>query len=230
MKYIRQIILPVFFLLVTTGAVKAQPGVDEIDQSTEQTLQILEQLLGNMEGFEDGVAPAFEAFRNGMGMVRDGLEFYNSMQALDNNECVPDFSTPAEAMMPTGCAGNEGCAGCYRESINRLNTVRKSLARMRCIYTNTKKFTDAAISFGDNVSGIHGVMGIAWQNERRGIEQSLRDFEATYDNKYKALMESMQVALNGINACEAKYGMRDWYQRFGFLYFEMMKEKYKRDD
>lgn len=101
---------------------------------------------------------------------------------------------------------------------------------MRCIYTNTKKFTDAAISFGDNVSGIHGVMGIAWQNERRGIEQSLRDFEATYDNKYKALMESMQVALNGISACEAKFGMRDWYQRFGFLYFEMMKEKYKRDD
>ena len=101
---------------------------------------------------------------------------------------------------------------------------------MRCIYTNTKKFTDAAISFGDNVSGIHGVMGIAWQNERRGIEKSLQDFEKTYDKKYADLMTSMQTALNGINACEAKFGMRDWYQRFGFLYFEMMKEKYKRDD
>lgn len=230
MRYIRQILLPVLFLLVTAGAVKAQPGANEIDQATEQTMQLLEQLFGNMEGFEEGVGPAFEAFRNGMGIVRDGLEFYNSMQALDENECVPDFTTPAEAMMPTGCASNEECASCYDESINRLNTVRKSLARMRCIYTNTKKFTDAAISFGDNVSGIHGVMGIAWQNERRGIEKSLQDFEKTYDKKYADLMTSMQTALNGINACEAKFGMRDWYQRFGFLYFEMMKEKYKRDD
>ncbi|MBK8142690.1 MAG: hypothetical protein IPK57_18065 [Chitinophagaceae bacterium] len=73
MRYIRQILLPVLFLLVSAGAVKAQPGANEIDQATEQTMQLLEQLFGEMEGFEEGVGPAFEAFRNGMGIVRDGL-------------------------------------------------------------------------------------------------------------------------------------------------------------
>lgn len=223
----------IFFLLLFTGmtrSLSAQPGFDEIDQATEETMQMLENALGDMEGFGEGVAPAFEAFRDGMSVVRDGLSFYNSMQALDNNECVPDFTTPAEAMMPSGCGDNPGCASCYSESISRLNTVRKSLARLRCIYNNTKNFTDAAISFGDNVSGIHGVTGLAWQNERRGIEETLRHFEQTYDKKYQDLMGSLQTALNGISACEAQFGMRDWYQRFGFMYFEMMKEKYKRDD
>lgn len=208
----------------------AQPDFDQIDDITEQAMQYMENALGEMEGFEDGVGPAFESFRNFMSTVRDGVAFYNAMQALDNNECVPDFTTPAEAMMPSGCADEGECASCYQESIQRLNTVRRSLARMRCIYTNTKKFTDAAISFGDNVSGIHGAMGLAWQEQRRGIEQSLRNFESTYDRKYADLMQSLQTALNGISTCEGRFGMRDWYQRFGFMYFEMMKEKYKRDD
>jgi hypothetical protein len=152
------------------------------------------------------------------------------MQALDNGECVPDFTTPAEAMMPSGCCSNQECAGCYEEPVRRLNVVRKRIARLRCIYTNTKRFTDAAISFSDNVSDIHGASGLAWQSERRGIEQSLRNFEQTYYRKYTNLITSMQVALNGINQCESRFGMRDWYQRFGILYLNFMKEKYKRSD
>jgi hypothetical protein len=226
MKYAKSII----FLVLNCNLVlfSAAQDFDDIDQATGATIEALSTSLGEMEGFEEGVGPAFQAFGNVMGGIRSGLEFYNSMQTLDNNECVPDFTTPAEAMMPTGCDNNSSCSNCYQESISRLNTVRKSLSRMTCIYNNTKRFTDASISFGDNVSGIHGMMGLAWQNERRGIEQSLIKFEKTYDNKYKDLMESLQKALNGISRCEAEFGMENWYQRFGFMYFEMMKEKYKR--
>lgn len=219
------VICSCFFLTVNA---QDPPGFDEINDATSEAIEALENALGDMEGFEEGVGPAIEAFENVMEGVESGVEFYNAMQALDNNECVPDFTTPAEAMMPTGCADDGGCGSCYQESISRMNTVRKSLSRMSCIYHNTKRFTDAAISFGDNVSGIHGVMGLAWQHERRGIEQSLINFEKTYDKKYKELMESLQIALNGISRCEAQYGMENWYQRFGFMYFEMMKEKYKR--
>jgi hypothetical protein len=227
-KYILTIIVAVGFM-IRPAAVNAQ-GYDQMEEALEQTMQALENLLGDMEGFEEGVAPAFEQFRDWMETVRSGVDLYNSMQALDNGECVPDFTTPAEAMMPSGCRSNEECAGCYEEPVRRLNVVRKSLARLRCIYTNTKRFTDAALSFGDNVSGIHGVTGLAWQSERRGIEQSWRNFEQTYDRKYTDLIASMQVALNGINQCEGRFGMRDWYQRFGILYLEIMKEKYKRSE
>ncbi len=205
-------------------------GYNQIEEALEQTMQALENLLGDAEGFEDGVAPAFEQFRDWMERVHSGVELYNSMQALDNNECIPDFTVPAEAMMPGGCRANPECAGCYDQHVQRLNVVRKSLGRMKCIYNNTKRFSDAAISFGDNVSGIHGAMGLAWQSQRRGIEQSLRNFEQTYDRKYADLIASMQVALNGINQCEGRFGMRDWYQRFGILYLEIMKEKYKRSE
>lgn len=205
-------------------------GYDQMEEMLEQTMDALENLFGDMEGFEEGVGPVFEEFRGYMETVRSGVDLYNSMQALDNNECVPDFSIPAEAMMPSGCRSNQECAGCYDDPVSRLNVVRRSLARLRCIYTNTKRFTDASLSFGDNVSGIHGAMGLAWQSERRGIEQSWRNFEQSYDRKYTDLISSMQVALNGINQCEGRFGMRDWYQRFGILYLEIMKEKYKRSD
>ncbi|HRX94695.1 MAG TPA: hypothetical protein P5158_11275, partial [Chitinophagaceae bacterium] len=123
-----------------------------------------------------------------------------------------------------------GCQECYQRHVGNLTVVRRSLARMSCIRMNIKKFTDAAISFGDNVSGIHAVTGLAWQAQRREIIASVDHFNQTYDRKYTELISSLQRALNGINECEAQFGMRDWYQRFGFIYFEMMKEKYKRTD
>ncbi len=230
MKNIKQYILFAACPILMGTAAFAQPGADEIIQATEDAIEALENGFGDMEGFEGGVSPAIEAFEGAMDGVSDALELYDAMQALDNNECVPDFTTPAEAMMPSGCAGDPGCASCYQGPIGNMNTVRRSLSRMSCIYHNTKRFTEAAISFGDNVSGIHGVMGLAWQNERRGIEQALIDFERTYDNKYKDLMVSLQNSLNAISRCEAQHGMENWYQRFGFMYFEMMKEKYKRTD
>jgi hypothetical protein len=55
-------------------------------------------------------------------------------------------------------------------------------------------------------------------------------FKQTYDNKYRDLMGSLQRALMAIDGCERQYGMTDWYQRFGFIYFEFMKDKYKRTD
>lgn len=32
------------------------------------------------------------------------------------------------------------------------------------------------------------------------------------------------------DGCEREFGMTDWYQRFGFMYFEFMNDKYKRTD
>ena len=33
-----------------------------------------------------------------------------------------------------------------------------------------------------------------------------------------------------IAECEEEFGERDWYDRFGFMFYEFMKEKYRRTD
>jgi hypothetical protein len=32
------------------------------------------------------------------------------------------------------------------------------------------------------------------------------------------------------NTCENQYGTADWFAKSGFIYFEFMKERYKRND
>jgi hypothetical protein len=204
--------------------------VDAINQMGETEVQNIQDHWEHLENLGETITDGIGHLNTAINLYSSATELYNASNSLDNNECVPDFSTDASSMMPTGCSDNAACSQCYQSGISRLTTVRRSLARMSCIRMNTKRFNDAAIAFGDNVSGIHAVTGLAWQNERAGILATMDHFNQTYDNKYRDLIASLQTALNDINQCEAQFGMRDWYQRFGFIYFEMMKEKYKRTD
>lgn len=190
----------------------------------------------NDDGWSD-LGDAIEAGTEGLDQLNDFLDIYqsarnlyNDMQTLDRGECAPDFSVDSRAMMPSTCAGNAECGQCYQSAVGKMNFVRQQLGRMRCIWMNTKAFTESAISFGDNVAGLHGAMGLAWQHERGGIQETYNHFKQTYDNKYRDLIQSLQNALMDMDACEAQYGQRDWYQRFGFMFLEIMKEKYKRTD
>ncbi len=133
-------------------------------------------------------------------------------------------------MMPTGCDEEEACSACYEKGVTRLNHIRKTLARMACLRINTKTYVESAIAFGDDVSGIHGAMGLIWQKEKIGIKQSYEKFKKTYDKKYVEMMQSLETSLKDINECEAQFGLKDWYQKAGFMYLEIMKEKYKRTD
>jgi len=204
--------------------------IEAINQMGEGEIADIQNHWENLGNINEAISDAVGHFGTAMNLYESASELYNASNAMDNGECVPDFSTDAQSMMPTGCSDNAECSQCYQAGIGRLTTVRRSLARMSCIRMNTKRFTEAAIAFGDNVAGIHAVTGLAWQNERTGILQTMDHFNQTYDNKYRDLIASLQTALQDINRCEAQFGMRDWYQRFGFIYFEMMKEKYKRTD
>jgi len=231
MKNFYKTVAAIIPALLVTMTARSQEGMAEaIQQMGETEIENIQNHWEHLGNLGETVSEGIGHLNTALDIYDDVHDMYEASSALDNNECVPDFSTDAQAMMPSSCADQEGCTQCYESSINNLTTIRRSLARMSCIRMNTKKFTDAAISFGDNVSGIHGVMGLAWQYERRGIMESMEKFNRTYDNKYKDLMTSLQNALNGISRCEARFGMPDWYQRFGFIYFEMMKEKYKRTD
>ncbi|HMU47090.1 MAG TPA: hypothetical protein PKC72_12030 [Chitinophagaceae bacterium] len=226
--FILSFILP---LSLTSKLTSAQEGMAEaIQQMGETEIENIQNHWEHLENMGEIISDGIGHLNTALNIYDNVHDMYEASNALDNNECVPDFTTDAQSMMPSSCGEQSGCTECYQSNINNLTTIRRSLARMSCIRMNIKKFTDAAVAFGDNVSGIHAVTGLAWQAERRGILESVDKFNNTYDNKYRELITALQNALQGISRCEAQYGMRDWYQRFGFIYFEMMKEKYKRTD
>lgn len=187
---------------------------------------------GEMDGGDmaDAAIEAYQNLNEYMDWLEERRNEWNAIQNFSPGDCAPDFNASSGAMMASTCADNAGCGECYEKAVGELNFIRRQLGRLRCIYNNTKNFNESALAFGDNMSGIHAVTGIAWQSERGGIVEEFNHFKQTYDRKYTDMMGSLQRALQSISVCEAKYGLPDWYQRFGFMYFEFMKDKYKRTD
>lgn len=156
--------------------------------------------------------------------VRDLYDSYTGL-----GDCISSVPPPGMPRMPSFCETEE-CGSCFMSARADFNTNRYSFERLKVIYNCTKTFTDAAISFGDNVSGIHGVSGLAWQSERRKIEKSIKSLQEAYDKKYRELLESQKRALMKLNDCEAEHGIPDWYDRFGYMYHEFSAMHYKRPD
>ena len=149
---------------------------------------------------------------------------------LSDGECAPDFNESSNSRMSYQCAPASECQNCFSNARDRMNFFRRQLARLNCIYQNTKNFTTAAVAFGDGASGIHAMTAIALQNERRKINASFDKLKTTYDTRYIEFLQGLKTALIEFDACENQYGQGDWYQKSGFIYFDMMKERYKRND
>ena len=165
-----------------------------------------------------------------VGALPAAQDLYNSLQTLNAEACVPDLSISPEAMVPASCSEESECAECFKGVYTRHSYTLQKLARMRCIYLNTKDFVAKSVAFGDNMSGIHAMTGIAWQQERTGILKSLEQLKGTYDKKYGEFMVTVNKELQEIGECEKQVGEEDWFQKYGFIYFGFLKEKYKRDD
>jgi hypothetical protein len=177
---------------------------------------------------------AFSGVIGGLGAVVDAHKSLNDLleatRTLDAGECSPAFEDKISAQMVSTCAEDATCAECYQKAVQSMNFYRKQLARAHCLYVDTKKFTESAVAFGDNASGIHAVSGIAWQKQRGLINANFENFKLTYDSKSKEFLEGLGEALVQFAMCENQYGQQDWYQKSGFIYYEFMKEKYRRAD
>jgi len=221
-----------FLLCCISGAAIAQNegDADVIQQLGEDDITRLEQNNERTEAAAGAIDDAIGHFNTVMGLYNDAQELYNASQVLSRGECSPDFSTSNNAMMPSSCPPRGECAECYQSAMGELNFIRRQLGRLACIYQNTKNFTNSAIAFGDNASGIHAVTGLAWQQARGEIVQSMNHFKGTYDSKYIDMMGALERALKAIDRCESQYGQDGWFQRSGFIYLEFLKDKYKRND
>ncbi len=183
-------------------------------------------LQGSIAGASAGLAH-MNTFLN---VFHSANDLYHATNPMDPNECQPDFATNAQSMMPTSCEEGGGCYTCYQSAVNELAFIRRQLGRLSCIYNNTKNYNQRAIAFGDNASGIHAVTGLSWQMAKGDIVAAYESFKHSYDDKYTGMMGTLDKALHDIGNCENQYGEHDWYERFGFIYYEFMKEKYKRTD
>jgi hypothetical protein len=141
----------------------------------------------------------------------------------------PNYNPPGSPQVPSKCAGSNACGDCYQSAYDELNKVRYRFEKLRRVYQSTKAFTSAALSFGDNAASIHGIAGLAWQTERRKVEQSIRNLDSSYDAKYEELVGVLQQAIQHIGQCEAQYyNEPDWYNRYGFIYYSFMADRYRR--
>lgn len=173
----------------------------------------------------DDVNKKLEAIKEHYKKINSFSDLYLGLEPCDF------FDEPTEMpMIPSFCAEDEGCEECFREARTEFNEVRYLFGQLRTIYKCTKDFSDKAIAFGDNVSGVHGVSGLAWQSERAKIEKSVKDMESAYDKKYVELLARLQQSLVTMGACEAEYGNENWFDEFGYVFYEFIRESYKRND
>ena len=217
-------------LLFITAQAQNDGDVDVVRQMGEDEISQLEERIQNTEHVANAIDDAIGHFNTSWDIYNSAQEMYNASQALSQGECSPNFSTSNDAMLPSSCPRRGECADCYRTAVTQLNFVRRQLGRLSCIYNNTKNFTNSAIAFGDNASGIHAVTGLAWQSARREIESEFVHFKQTYDNKYTDLIGALERALKSIDRWESQYGQQGWFQRSVFIYLEFMKDKYRRED
>lgn len=209
--------------------------IEEVDLDDIRTEQYIDWLNENgPELIEDGVELIDQAAER-YDFVEDWLEdnerytvirdLYDSYTGL--GDCISSAPPPGMPRVPSFCETDD-CATCFVNARETFNQNRYSFERLKVIYECTKTFTDRAIAFGDNVSGVHGVSGLAWHSERKKIEQSVKDLQKAYDDKYVELLAKQQRALIDLNNCEAQHGIPDWYDRFGYMYYEFTAMHYKR--
>ncbi len=162
--------------------------------------------------------------------VSNAVKNYNEFKPLAPSDKELGIDRPRPGpKVPSKCAETQGCAQCFVEAQGDVEHLRFALERLRAIGVWTDKFTKKQIAFGDDVSSVHGVAGIAWHAERDKIEKSYESFGEIYDAKHEELIDDLEGALQAVGECEAQYfGTDDWYDRFGYLYYTFAVDFYKR--
>ena len=119
---------------------------------------------------------------------------------------------------------NAGADPAVRDQL--LAQMRRTLEQLRVIGVQTKAMKDDAMAVGESFASFPG-MGLGWYAARRDITTGWQGFVNAYNGKYRQLLESLSRALKEVGACEAEYfGQRDWYERFGFIYYEFIQDRY----
>lgn len=188
----------------------------------------------------DSMNSWFENARNVANAIEDGLSPSDEDSRPDPSggpglpsSCIPPIAgnaqEPPQESIRNRDPKTDGCA-CLQVTYMDLNRRRLNLERLRIIYKHAMKKINAGIAIGDNVSGVHGVSGLAWQSQKMIIlKESIPTLNKAYDDKYAEMIQSLEENLRKIEECETMLGNENWYNQAGFIYYQFMADKYKRN-
>lgn len=186
-----------------------------------------------MQGASDAssqLSNAANAAQSANNLMQQLDDYFGALSALDQElagRLQNDHGGPGVPSSCSGSAATPNCASCYAAAYGEVNFTRQTLERLRTITARTLNYIRAAEALGDTTSGIHGVTGLSWQYAKQGVEQEKRQFLATSTEKYNALIQNMHRALDMVAKCELdNFHNPDWYNRYGFMYFDFVKDAY----
>jgi hypothetical protein len=131
--------------------------------------------------------------------------------------------------VPTSCSTGP-CAECYEPVILRIDRIRYLLIMARNRATATIDLWKAGDNLANAVSGAHSAAGI-YVHETRGemLDQPIARLRTVYEEKAGQMLANLERALRDLGTCEARhFGVRDWYERFGYMYMTYMRDKYEK--
>lgn len=188
--------------------------------------------------FEKGepIPPVFTGEMTVGGRSEEGLEPQDDKEDLSTGSDKTSAEGNKRSNSNTGNRnGNddtkdnsEGCQ-CLKKAYADLEETRYKFEKLAVILNITSEDVTASLALGDNVSGIHAVSGLAWQNERVKIVRSYEEFREAYDSRYEQLVEELYARLMEIDRCELKLGFENWYSIAGFMYYEFAKARFHRN-
>ncbi len=182
-----------------------------------------------------------DSIESGIGNVEGLMNVYQSWQEFTaahngltpgDSQFDPDYAPPGSPQIPSACAGSEQCNACYEKAVKDINFYRFSLDKGRGIANNALQYSKKAIAFGDTGSQTMGVGGLAWTHKAKPeIEKSVAKLRKTYQSKYTEWIAGLQTSLQALGKCEEEFFKeRDWYNRFGYIYYSFMADRYKSPD
>lgn len=212
-------------LLAASGAVAREPpGL--LPQGTD--------LWGKPDYGSAEAAADRSALEKGLGqakavteLIKQALELYKALSAADE-AMSPNYQPPGAPDIPSQCMEADECKVCYGDAQGKLNKTRQGLEKLRAIYFYTTKFTangEAIMSSAGTAGGTVAAMGA--QAEIQKVDASLSDFKAAARSKRDELLEHAKANLKAISACEKTfYKNDDWYNRYGFMYYQFLISQY----
>ena len=156
-------------------------------------------------------------------------EKYDALTGHDK-AVEPQPEPPGMPEVPLNCQQSANCSSCFTEAYEALRQARISFERLRAVWVTAKTVHDKGLALGDSMGSVHGIVGLQWQAERVRLESDWKNVQKSYDAKHAELSVKLQAALMKISECEKQhYSVDDWYNRYGFIYYTFMTDRYRRD-
>ncbi|MEP6908308.1 MAG: hypothetical protein ABI858_10070, partial [Pseudoxanthomonas sp.] len=182
----------------------------------------------------DNAIKGGKAFDKGIGsgktvidLARAAKDAYGPLSKGDGN-LKPDYEPSVAPSVPSKCLEIAECRPCYEEAYGHVNKTRINLERVRAHYAFTHKLSTQGTAFMQGVANVAGgAASLGAQVETIKVNNAVSDFDQVVRNKNAELLDVLKGNLQEVSACEATYYKNDdWYDRYGYVYYQFMVAHY----